>query len=208
MEDKAKDKRQGKEERILHVIEIAKRLFIEHGYSATSTAQIARESEIAELTLFRYFPTKRKLFEAVIRRLVNFEGFAQSRVNEEPSQRSDLFNLIHERVRFVKQERELVRIVIVESQFQPDLAGEFNPVVNASSQIRRLLLGKGLNQETCQIIMHLIMGLLLSIVFTPHYVERTIDTTVRLIESQILHLLKGNSMHERINKTQEEEKLK
>lgn len=193
MEDKAKVIRQGKEERILHVIEIAKRLFIEHGYSATSTAQIARESEIAELTLFRYFPTKQKLFEAVIRPLVNFEGFAQTHVNEELLQRSDLINLIHERVRFVKQERGLVRIVIVESQFQPDLAGEFNPVVNASSQVKRLLLGKGLNQETCQVIMHLIMGLMLSIVFTPYYEEHTIDTAVTLIESQILQLLQGNS---------------
>ena len=207
MEDIAKNKAQGKEERILHVIEIAKRLFIEQGYSATSTAQIARESEIAELTLFRYFSTKRKLFEAVIQPLVNFEGFARTRVNEEPLQRSDLLNLIRERVRFVKQERKLVRIVVVESQFQPDLAGEFNPVVNASSQVQRLLLGKGLNQETCQVITHLIMGLMLSIVFTPHYEEQTIDTTVTLIEAQILNLLQGDSKHRQINKAQVEEKI-
>ena len=192
-EEKAKDKRQGKEERILHVIEIAKRLFIEHGYSATTTAQIAREAEIAELTLFRYFPTKQKLFEAIIQPLVNFEGFARNLINEEPLQISDLLNLLHERVLFVKRERELVRLVVVESQFQPDLAGDLNPVINVSSQVRQLLLSKGFTPKTCQVIIQLIMGLLLSIAFSQHYEEQTIDTTLRLTENQILQLIQEDS---------------
>lgn len=190
MEDKANKKRQGKEERILNVIEIAKMLFIEQGYSATTTIQIARESGIAELTLFRYFPTKRKVFEAVIQPLVNHEKFARALMKGGPIEGQDLIELIRERVDFVKQERELVRLVILESQFQPDLAGEFNPVVNVEGQVQLLLLGKGLSQETSQVITQLIMGLLLSIVFTPHYEERIIEATVKQTEAQILNLLK------------------
>ena len=188
MEDISRDKRLGKEERILHVLKIAKGLFLCHGYSGTTTAQIARESGIAEITLFRYFSTKRELFEAVIKPLVNFEGMARTCLNNEPFTKQDILNLIHKKIRFAKQERELVRLVIIESQHQPDLAGEFNPVANTSGQVRDFLLGTGLNEETAQVIVNLMMGLMLTIVFTPWYDERTIDVTAKLIEAQIMQL--------------------
>lgn len=189
MEEKAIDKSQGKEERILRVIEIAKRMFIEHGYSATKTVQIARESQIAELTLFRYFPTKQMLFEAVIQPLVDFEEFAQGLMNAKPLHRTDLLKLIRERINFVKRERELVRLVIIESQFQPDLAGELNPIVNVESQVRQMFLYKGLSVETSQLITQLLRGLLLSIAFTPYDDELGFDLMEELIETQILYLL-------------------
>ncbi|MDA8226645.1 MAG: helix-turn-helix domain containing protein [Desulfitobacterium hafniense] len=189
MENITKNKRLAKEDRILHVIKIAKGLFLSQGYSATSTAQIARESEIAEITLFRYFSTKRELFEAVIKPLVDFEEVTMTRPNNEPSARQDIFNILHKKIRFAKQERELVRLVIVESLHQPDLAGEFNPVANTSGRLRDFLLGTGLNEETSQVIVNLIMGLMLMIVFTPRYDERAIDVTAKLIESQIMRLI-------------------
>lgn len=36
-------------------------LFAEHGYEATSVAQIAAQAEVSEMTFFRYFPTKESL---------------------------------------------------------------------------------------------------------------------------------------------------
>lgn len=187
------NKRLGKEERILRVIKIAKGLFINQGYSATSTVQIARESEIAEITLFRYFPTKRELFEAVIKPLVDYEGVTMTRTNNGPFERQDILKILHKKIRFAKEDRELVRLVIVESQHQPDLAGEYNPVANNSGKLRDILLGTGLNEETSQVIVNLIMGLMLMIVFTPRYDERAIDITAELIELQIMQLLNNAS---------------
>ncbi len=191
MEDISRDKRLGKEERILHVLKIAKGLFLCHGYSGTTTAQIARESGIAEITLFRYFSTKRELFEAIIKPLIGSQKGGVTRLNNQPFGKQDMLNLLYKKIRFAKQERELVRLVIVESQHQPDLAGEFNPVANTSGQVRDLLLGTGLDEETSQVILNLMMGLMLMIVFTPRYDERAIDVTVKLIESQIMQLLKS-----------------
>jgi len=184
------DKRLAKEDRILHVIKIAKGLFLSQGYSGTSTAQIARESGIAEITLFRYFPTKRELFEAVIKPLVNFEEVTRTCPNKEPFVKQDIFTILHKKIRFAKQERELVRLVVLESQYQADLAGEFNPVANTSGQLRDFLLNTGLNEEASQVIVNLIMGLMLTIVFAPRYDEGIIDITASLIESQIRQLLK------------------
>ncbi|WP_431711993.1 TetR/AcrR family transcriptional regulator [Glutamicibacter uratoxydans] len=41
--------------------EIARRLFAQHGYAATSLTQIAAEAGISRTTLFSYFPAKRDL---------------------------------------------------------------------------------------------------------------------------------------------------
>lgn len=53
----------GTKDRILRA---ALKLFSQKGYLATTTKDIAREANIAEVTLFRYFPTKEKLFKEVL----------------------------------------------------------------------------------------------------------------------------------------------
>lgn len=42
------------------------KIFSEKGYTGSTTKEIAREAGIAEVTLFRHFPSKEKLFEEVI----------------------------------------------------------------------------------------------------------------------------------------------
>jgi AcrR family transcriptional regulator len=52
------------------IVAVATRLFVEHGYEATTTAQIADAAEVSSSTFFKYFPTKAdvvfSLFDAVI----------------------------------------------------------------------------------------------------------------------------------------------
>ena len=52
------------------IVAVATRLFVEHGYDATTTAQIAEAAEVSSSTFFKYFPTKAdvvfSLFDAVI----------------------------------------------------------------------------------------------------------------------------------------------
>lgn len=49
------------------IVEAGLKLFSEKGYLGATTKDIAKEAGTAEITLFRYFPSKEKLFEAVIR---------------------------------------------------------------------------------------------------------------------------------------------
>jgi AcrR family transcriptional regulator len=48
------------------ILETALKLFSKKGYIGATTKEIAREAGIAEVTLFRYFPSKERLFEEVI----------------------------------------------------------------------------------------------------------------------------------------------
>jgi TetR/AcrR family transcriptional regulator len=48
------------------ILEAATRLFGEKGYEATRTAEIAAAARVTERTLFRYFPSKEKLYRRVM----------------------------------------------------------------------------------------------------------------------------------------------
>jgi AcrR family transcriptional regulator len=45
-----------------HIADTARRLFAERGFEAVTVAEVAREAEVAEKTVFNYFPTKEDLF--------------------------------------------------------------------------------------------------------------------------------------------------
>jgi len=55
-----------KEETQDNILKAALQLFVEHGFRATTTKSIAEKAGVNEITLFRYFGTKDKLFYAVL----------------------------------------------------------------------------------------------------------------------------------------------
>lgn len=56
-----------KEEKAAAIIEAATRLFLDGGYERTSLAQVAKAADVSTATLFKRFPTKAVLFEAIVR---------------------------------------------------------------------------------------------------------------------------------------------
>jgi AcrR family transcriptional regulator len=70
-----------------HIAETARRLFAERGFEHVPVAEIAREADVAETTVFNYFPTKEDL---VYWRLVSFENELHTTIRERPAGESVL----------------------------------------------------------------------------------------------------------------------
>ncbi|HEV8652509.1 MAG TPA: helix-turn-helix domain-containing protein [Actinomycetes bacterium] len=62
-----------REQRVGELVDVARRLFLERGYAATSIADIAREAGLAANSVYWYFPTKDHAFAAVLDRLLSDE---------------------------------------------------------------------------------------------------------------------------------------
>jgi len=63
--------RLSREDRQDHILEAAAELFSRKGYQGTTTRAIAQACGINEAILFRFFPTKRDLYEALLDRILH-----------------------------------------------------------------------------------------------------------------------------------------
>jgi AcrR family transcriptional regulator len=170
------------EERRRHVVDCARDLFIEQGYSATSTAMIAKAADISEMTLFRYFTHKRDLFLAVIHPvLAVFEPDTVFPTEySHPSGETMLWSFIQRKLEFIRENQGLVLLVLIESKLQPDLAGDINPMHQVQSQLTTMLVALGLSSEDTSVVIREIIGLFTSTLFSPKntYVDEQVAKVV------------------------------
>ncbi|TAH59811.1 MAG: TetR/AcrR family transcriptional regulator, partial [Gottschalkiaceae bacterium] len=59
-------KRMTKEERREQILESALNIFVDKGYNGATTVDISKEAGISEVTLFRYFDSKKQIFMEAI----------------------------------------------------------------------------------------------------------------------------------------------
>jgi AcrR family transcriptional regulator len=57
-------------ERKALILRCARRIFSRHGYEAARTQEIAREAGVSEALMYRHFPSKRVLYQAVLRQTI------------------------------------------------------------------------------------------------------------------------------------------
>ena len=120
----------------LKVIEAAKRLFIEHGYPATTIEAIADAADVALPTLYRLFGSKRALLKAVLD--VSFGGddepiaFGDRPEQQEALAESDPISLVASFARicrlFMERSSEMFHILSTAAQVDPEIAGLENEI--------------------------------------------------------------------------------
>ncbi|MGE6550784.1 TetR/AcrR family transcriptional regulator [Bacillus mycoides] len=124
-------------ERQMRILEAAVDMFGEKGYASTSTSEIAKRAGVAEGTIFRYYKTKKDLlFAVVMPTLTKFaapffvQAFAKEIFKTEYESYEVLLRvIIQNRFEFAKKHFPMIKILIQEVPFQPELKNEIQQLI-------------------------------------------------------------------------------
>lgn len=111
------------------ILKAALTVFTEKGYSASTTSEIARVAGVAEGTIFRHFKTKKEILLATLIPLMqNFIGPKVENSlhdlllqNDNLPMEDVLLLIIEDRQKHIAALWPLLRIVIIEANFHPEL---------------------------------------------------------------------------------------
>ena len=146
------------------ILSAAKKLFITNGYKGTTTVQIAKEAGISEMTLFRHFPSKEEIFLAVIHPLFFFLDNLD--VDSQSNVRKTVRDLMENRLRFLLEERDLVRLVVMES-FLTERSE--NPITGVMARVEEIFSSFQPHQR--ELLVRVIAGYILSGIFMTQKVK-------------------------------------
>jgi AcrR family transcriptional regulator len=114
------------------ILAAATELFAEKGYAATSTSEIAKKAGVAEGTIFRHYKSKKELLLTIVSpTMIKILGPVFKRdFNKVLDKEFDSFQdfiraMIQNRIKFVKNNTPLLRILIQELPFHEDLKKQF-----------------------------------------------------------------------------------
>ncbi|MCU5376011.1 TetR/AcrR family transcriptional regulator [Bacillus cereus] len=137
-------------ERQMRILEAAVDMFGEKGYASTSTSEIAKRAGVAEGTIFRYYKTKKDLLLAVVMpTLTKFaapffvQAFAKEIFKSEYESYEGLLRVvIQNRFEFAKKHFPMIKILIQEVPFQPELKNEIQHLVETEllSHFKKLIV--------------------------------------------------------------------
>ena len=119
-----------REERRETIMSVAREVFFEHGYSATSMSAIAARLGGSKGTLYNYFRSKEELFEAQVRDLCGAAAsrFLASTAEGSPVETLTVFGERYLAHLYSEQTIKLFRILVAEAQRSPELARMFYEV--------------------------------------------------------------------------------
>ncbi|KLA26388.1 MULTISPECIES: TetR/AcrR family transcriptional regulator [Bacillus cereus group] len=193
-------------ERQMRILEAAVDMFGEKGYASTSTSEIAKRAGVAEGTIFRYYKTKKDLLLAVVMpTLTKFaapffvQAFAKEIFKSEYESYEGLLRVvIHNRFEFAQKHFPMIKILIQEVPFQPELKNEIQQLVETElfSHFKKLIVKFQKKGEIIEIppssVLRLTLSAVLGLLLTRFLLlpEEKWDDEVE-IENTILFILYG-----------------
>ncbi|MDD2447736.1 MAG: TetR/AcrR family transcriptional regulator [Tissierellia bacterium] len=179
-------KRMNKDERRKQILESALNIFIEKGYKGSTTMDIANEAEISEVTLFRYFDSKKQIFMDAIEPIVVSSLKESLVVSKDLETTEKLDYILKDRIKYISKHHQVIKLILMESHINPEIA-DFNFV----NQIKLLLQGSikeiGVDFKDEDVLLRLLMGSILSFLYLPeandeeinNYVEKLVNIIIK-----------------------------
>lgn len=197
-----------KEKTMQNILDATIKLFASKGYNATTTALIAKEAGVSEAIIFKHFGNKEKLLKEIgaiaIGNIIENISIIPLMKNIESSKhfplRDFIKSVIKERLAFFEKNAELVKLLMVEMQYSPDLKQQtsdilFPKVFEALNYIKKLIRQKiNTSERRTATIARILSGFAQSIILQKYLfevyisdeeIEREMDDVLDLIEDSI-----------------------
>ncbi len=135
---------QKKTDKQVRILEAAIEIFAEKGFAAASTSEIAQKAGVAEGTIFRHYKTKKELLLSIAGPIAAkvvapflIRDFA-AKVLDMPYERiEDFYRAVaRDRLAFARKNVKLIRILVHELPFQPELLEQVKGVMSNIVYVR------------------------------------------------------------------------
>lgn len=179
-------KRMSRENRRKHIIKAAMKRFMESGYHATTTVSIAKEAGISEVTLYRYFSSKKELFRAVIEPVLaeSVKKIVDELEEKNLKATEKLRFILKDRIEFILKHREMIKLILMEKQINPEVI-PFDYIERTHSLLKKAAQEAGIQIKDQETTLRMLMGSILSFIYFPETedleVEEYIDQLIMLL---------------------------
>ena len=171
-----------KEERQNELLQAALNVFIEKGYKASTTIEIARAANISEVTLFRHFKSKEEIFmlsiKPVIEASLDMLKLDPSHENFKASLRVALIL----RVDYINQHHQVIKLILNEQMLLKEYANVIDVMVKS---LQDVLVTYGITQQI-ERKQRLLMGMFLSFLYHPDVKRERIEEYCDFVLDQLL----------------------
>lgn len=190
-ESNKKTRRLPKEERKQDILEKSLEVFIDKGYARATTAELAKNAGISEVTLFRYFSSKQEIFLEAINPSV-FDKFTETiEDSSNLSQQEKLETTLYRIIKMIIANSEKGRLLLMETTTFIEW-NEETLIDKISATIRQLTHKMGVVPENEELVLRQLLGSYLSFLFKPeeddekirHYVANLVRNILPLIDSE------------------------
>ena len=176
------NKRLSSEARKEQIIQSALSVFIEKGFSGTTTAELAKAAGISELTLFRHFSSKQEIFHAGVEPIL-FESLTNDMpVIEGKIGVEALSNILFKRIKFLADHRGIIKLILNEHLLNQN---DVNVIQKMAVTFGKLLGSYQLAYDESFMI-RLFMGSFLSFLYLPVEDEASIKAFATELAEMIL----------------------
>ena len=176
------NKRLSLEARKEQIIPSALSVFIEKGFSGTTTAELAKAAGISEVTLFRHFSSKQEIFHAGVEPIL-FESLTNDMpVIEGKIGVEALSNILFKRIKFLEDHRGIIKLILNEHLLNQN---DVNVIQKMAVTFGKLLGSYQLAYDESFMI-RLFMGSFLSFLYLPVEDEASIKAFATELAEMIL----------------------
>lgn len=174
MNTKPRVSRMSREDRKKQIQQSALKVFIEKGYNGGTTQEIAKTANISEVTLFRYFSSKREIFMQSIEPIILKTLEESITASKKLSPTEQFRYVLTERIKLISENHEVIRLILMESQISEELG-----IVDCKAKIKELIsnmiLEMGIEVGNKDLYLRLLMGGILSFLYMPENNDENIE---------------------------------